>query len=61
MTWLGGIVVVASGGWLVGLAAGIFVTPARAERFLTGFASSARAHYTEQALRGSPPSVGFWP
>ncbi|MDH3298039.1 MAG: hypothetical protein OEM96_07160, partial [Gemmatimonadota bacterium] len=24
---------------------------ARAERLLTGFASSARAHYTEQALR----------
>ena len=51
MTWLAGIVVVALGGWLVCLAAAILVTPARAERFLTGFASSARAHYTEQALR----------
>ncbi len=51
MTWLAGIVVMASGLWLVGLAASIVVIPARAARFLTGFASSARAHYTEQVLR----------
>ncbi len=51
MTWLAGIVVMASGLWLVGLAASIEVIPARAARFLTGFASSARAHYTEQVLR----------
>ena len=51
MTWLSGSIVVISGLWLVGLAAAILITPGRAERFLTSFASSARAHYTEQALR----------
>lgn len=51
MMWLAGVLVVASGLWLVGLAVAILVTPARAERFLRGFASWARAHYTEQALR----------
>ncbi len=51
MTWIAGSVVVASGLWLVGFALAIFVTPARARRFLGRFASSARAHYTEQALR----------
>jgi hypothetical protein len=51
MTWLAGIVVMASGFWLIGLAASIVVMPARAARFLTGFASSARAHYTEQVFR----------
>ena len=51
MTWLAGIVVMASGIWLIGLAASMMVIPARAAAFLTGFASSARAHYTEQVLR----------
>ncbi|MDH3215140.1 MAG: hypothetical protein OEN01_02475 [Candidatus Krumholzibacteria bacterium] len=51
MTWLAGIVVVITGLWLMGLALLIVVTPVRAERFLLGFASSARAHYTEQVLR----------
>ena len=51
MTWLAGTVVVACGLWLVGLAVATVATPARAERFLTRFASSARAHYAEQVLR----------
>jgi len=51
MTGLAGIAVAASGLWLIGLAASLFLIPARAARFLTGFASSARAHYTEQVLR----------
>lgn len=51
MTWLAGIVVIASGLWLVGLAASVVFAPARAARFLTGFAATARAHYTEQLLR----------
>jgi hypothetical protein len=33
------------------LALPIVVTPGRAKHFLTGCASSFRAHYTEQALR----------
>ena len=51
MIWFAGIVVVASGLWLIGLAASIIVIPSRAARFLAGFANSARAHYTEQVLR----------
>ena len=51
MIWFAGIVVLASGLWLIGLAASIAVIPSRAARFLTGFASSPRAHYTEQVLR----------
>ena len=51
MMYVVGGVVVVSALWLVGLAVAIFVAPSRAERFLTGFASSARAHYTEQVLR----------
>ena len=43
MTWLAGVIVVASGLWLVGLAVAIVLAPKRA--------SSARAHYTEQSLR----------
>ena len=58
MTWLAGIMVVASGLWLVGLPIVILVAPGQAERFLTGFASSARTHYTEQVLRLSA-GVGF--
>ena len=51
MIWLAGAVVVTTGLWLVGLALSIVVIPVHAERFLTGFARSARAHYTEQVLR----------
>lgn len=48
---LSGLVVVGFGLFLIGLAALIFIMPSRAEVFLTGFASSAVTHYTEQALR----------
>ena len=51
MIWLAGSVVIASGLWLIGLATAVVVVPARASTFLAGFASSARAHYTEQLLR----------
>ncbi|HZS61453.1 MAG TPA: hypothetical protein VFA43_19405 [Gemmatimonadaceae bacterium] len=45
------IVVVAFGLFLLGLTAVVFAMPARAERFFMAFASSARAHYTEQGFR----------
>ncbi len=45
------IVVVAFGLFLLGLTAVAFAMPAVAERFFRAFASSARAHYTEQAFR----------
>ena len=51
MILLSGIVVVAFGVCLIGLAGVIAVKPLLAERFLKSFASSARAHYTEQATR----------
>ncbi len=51
MSWLAGIIVMASGIWLIGLAASMVVIPARTAAFLASFASSARAHYTEQVLR----------
>jgi uncharacterized protein YjeT (DUF2065 family) len=44
-------VVIAFGLFLIGLALAIAIRPPSAERFLSQFASSARAHYTEQALR----------
>jgi hypothetical protein len=37
--------------FLIGLAVVIAAKPSLAERFLRSFASSARAHYTEQGLR----------
>ncbi len=46
-----GLVVIGSGLFLVALAAAIVVMPTRIARFLNSFASSARAHYIEQALR----------
>jgi hypothetical protein len=49
--WLAGGVVVCFGLFLLGLAAAIVVAPQVAKRFLGAFAGSARAHYTEQALR----------
>ncbi len=48
---LSGVVVVAFGLFLIGLAVLIFTAPSRAERFLRGFASSALTHYTEQGIR----------
>ena len=51
MTLLAGLVVVAFGLFLVGLGGLVFARPDRAQRFLESFASSARAHYTEQLLR----------
>lgn len=54
MNWLtaaAGIVVILAGLWLLGLAVTSALAPQAAARFLSGFASSARAHYLEQALR----------
>ncbi len=51
MNLLSGIVVGAFGVYLFGLAGVISMRPRLAERFLESFASSARAHYTEQTLR----------
>ena len=51
MVLLSGILVVAFAFFLLGLAVLILVHPLLAERFLSLFASSARAHYTEQLLR----------
>ena len=51
VTWLSGIVVAGFCLFLVGLAVVIAAKPALAERFLRLFASTARAHYTEQGLR----------
>jgi hypothetical protein len=47
----GCVVVAGFGISLMVLAVSIVVTPARAERFLRGFASSALTHYAEQAIR----------
>ncbi|MGD0759708.1 MAG: hypothetical protein ABR921_12450 [Candidatus Sulfotelmatobacter sp.] len=46
-----GAILVAFGIFLVGLTVVVFVKPAVAERFFMAFASSARAHYTEQLVR----------
>ena len=51
MEVLSGMVVVTFGCFLVGLAVMIAIKPQLAERFLHSFATSARAHYTEQTLR----------
>ena len=51
MKLLSGILVVGFGAFLVGLGIVIAINPLLAERFLKSFASSARAHYTEQASR----------
>lgn len=48
---LSGMLVVAFGVFLTGLAVLIAIRPLLAERFLRSFASSARAHYAEQTLR----------
>ena len=46
-----GAILVAFGLFLVGLTVVVFAKPAVAERFFMSFASSARAHYTEQIVR----------
>lgn len=46
-----GAILVAFGLFLVGLTIVVFARPAVAERFFLSFASSARAHYTEQVVR----------
>lgn len=51
MTVLASVVVVGCGLFLIGLAGVILAKPPLAERFLLSFASSARTHYLEQALR----------
>jgi hypothetical protein len=51
MTLLAGIVVTGFGFFLIILAWLGFVKPALFQRFIRSFASSARAHYTEQVLR----------
>ena len=51
MELLAGVVVVAAGLGLLGLAVVIVVRPPLAVRFLESFASSARAHYVEQVSR----------
>jgi len=48
---LSGIVVLAFCLFLFGLAITIVVNPRRAKQFLNSYASSARAHYTEQIIR----------
>ena len=45
------MLVIAGALFLVGLAVLIFASPRQADAFLRLFASSARAHYTEQVLR----------
>jgi hypothetical protein len=51
MSEASGVVVVAFGLVLIAFAGVVFARPAIAERFLMHFASSARAHYVEQAFR----------
>ncbi len=51
IVFLSGIVILFFCMFLIGLAILIVITPQRAERFLNLYASSARAHYTEQSAR----------
>ena len=51
MSAVAGAILVAFGLSLVGLTVVVFARPAVAERFFMSFASSARAHYTEQVVR----------
>ena len=51
MNAVAGAILVAFGLFLVSLAVVVFAKPAVAERFFMAFASSARAHYTEQIVR----------
>ena len=51
MNAVAGAILVAFSLFLVGLTIVVFAKPAVAERFFMSFASSARAHYTEQIVR----------
>jgi hypothetical protein len=51
VTLISGVVIVGFCLFLIGLAVVIATSPSLAERFLSSFASSAPAHYTEQGLR----------
>ncbi len=51
LTMLASVVVLLAGLYLIGLAAVAFVSPARAKSFLSSFAGSARAHYSELLIR----------
>ncbi|RNC80453.1 MAG: hypothetical protein ED559_01170 [Phycisphaera sp.] len=51
MIYLAYSIVLASAFFLIALAVLIFVRPTQAEKFLSLFAGSARAHFTEQFLR----------
>ena len=51
MSLLAALVVVSFGLFLIGLAGVVYARPAMAERFFESFASSARAHYSEQVVR----------
>jgi hypothetical protein len=51
MNAVAGAILVAFGLFLVGFTVVVFAKPAVAERFLMSFASSPRAHYTEQVIR----------
>lgn len=51
LTLVAGMVVVATGAYLVGLAGVALFARPLAERFLGAFAQTARAHYLEQGLR----------
>lgn len=46
-----GIVIVVFAVFLIGLTGVVFATPGLAERFFMSFASSARTHFAEQAIR----------
>ena len=51
MKILSGFIVVSTGVFLIGMSVVIAAKPMLAQRILKSFASSARAHYTEQAIR----------
>jgi uncharacterized protein YjeT (DUF2065 family) len=53
-------IVLMAGTYLVGLGAMAFLAPARAASFLLGFATSARAHFIELALRGLVGGALVW-
>jgi len=51
MSAVAGVILASFGLFLVGLSVVVFARPELAERFFRSFASSARAHYTEQVVR----------
>lgn len=48
---IAGAILVVFGSFLIGVTVVVFARPAIAERFFMAFASSARAHYSEQLVR----------